>query len=159
MRYVRILCLAALLVGCEAPTSKRGRFIEPRAAFVGQPLLVEEIPGSRRWRLQRPLGYETDSGLLIQAEAGFETDFASTPWWIWWLWPPWDPRYGRPSVIHDKNYREHGRVNANVRLTRKQSDRVFRDAMRDVGAGYFTRSTIYNAVRVGNPEWPEDRGK
>lgn len=129
-----------------------GQFSEPLTAFIGQPLLVEEVEGERRWRLMRDVVYETNDNDIIVSRSGRTTDFATIPRAFWWLWPPYDPRWGKASVIHDELYRLKGKYPGR-RYTRRESDLVFLDGMKDLGTGYFTRQTMFNAVRLFNREW------
>lgn len=111
-RFLVALLLVVGLVGCQSvePARKeaRGRFIEPRTVFVGQP--------------------------------------------FWSIWPPYDPRWGKAAIIHDELYKLKGRYPGRT-YTRRESDLVFLEAMNDLGAGYFTRHTMFNCVRVFNSEW------
>lgn len=155
-RVLLSLLLVAGLASCQSvePGRKgaRGRFIEPRTVFVGQPLLVEEVEGKRLWRLMRDVIYETSRKELIVSRAGRVTDYASIPKPFWSIWPPYDPRWGKAAVIHDELYKLKGRYPGRT-YTRRESDIVFLEAMNDLGAGYFIRHTMFNCVRVFNREW------
>lgn len=131
---------------------RRSGFIEPKKAFIGPTALLEEINGQMRWRLMRDVIYQTPNGDIITAKEGLITDLASIPRWAWSILPPWHPTYGRAALIHDQLYRNHGRMHDRT-YTRKESDEVFRYAMRDLGASCLKRNTMFTAVRIGNPEW------
>jgi len=127
-----------------------GRFIEPNTVFIGQPILVEETgDAARPWMLMRDVIYETDSRERIIAPEAMRTDFASIPRFVWSLWPPYSPHYGKAAVIHDWLYQTEG----DGRFTRRQSNLIFLEAMKSLGAGYFKRSTIFNAVELFSRRW------
>lgn len=130
-----------------------GHFLEPLTAFVGEPLLVEEIEGDSRWRLRRDVIYQTDANKRVIAPAGMTTDFASIPRFVWPLWPPYDRTYGKAAVIHDWLYQVHGRVEYDLLFSRREANLVFLEAMKSLGAGYFKRQTIYNAVQLFSRRW------
>lgn len=129
-----------------------GHFIEPKTAFIGPPLLVEEIEGQSRWRLMRNVIYETDAKERIVAPAGMTTDFASIPRFVWPLWPPYHPHYGKAAVIHDRLYWTNGDTPTGD-YSRREVNLIFLEAMKSLGAGYFKRSTIYNAVQLFSRRW------
>ncbi len=130
-----------------------GRFIEPKTVFIGKPILVEESgDASRPWRLMRDVVYETNDGELIVAPEAMLTDFASIPRWVWWLWPPYDPTYGKAAVIHDWLYQMAGQIPGRTYL-RREANLIFMEAMESLGAGYFRRSTLFNAVELFGPRW------
>jgi hypothetical protein len=105
------------------------------------PLLLEYGDG-RQWKLAQGFRYDTDrlAAGAIYVPAGFETDFASVPRFFWRLFPPTGP-YGKAAVIHDYLYRKSG-------VPRDLADTIFYEAMEELGVGWFTRHTIYRAVRV-----------
>lgn len=105
------------------------------------PLLLEYGDG-RQWRLTQGFRYDTD--LLacgaVYVPACFETDFASVPRFFWRIFPPTGP-YGKAAVIHDFLYRGSG-------VARGLADKIFLEAMEELGVGWWTRHTIYRAVRL-----------
>ena len=130
-----------------------GRFIEPKTVFIGKPILVEESgDASRPWRLMRDVVYETNDGELIVAPEAMLTDFASIPRWLWWLWPPYDPTYGKAAVIHDWLYQMAGQIPGRTYL-RREANLIFMESMESLGAGYFRRHTLFNAVELFGPRW------
>lgn len=134
-----------------------GRFLKQAppgslTAFIGQPLLVEEVIGKNLWRLQRDVIYETDAGSRIVAPYGMLTDFASIPRFVWPLWPPYDTSYGKAAVIHDRMYQTNGNTPRH-QYTRRETNLIFLEAMKSLGAGYFKRSTIFNAVQLFSRRW------
>lgn len=139
-----------------------GRFLEQcppgsltwsaKTAFIGQPLLVEEIEGQSRWRLMRNVIYETDAGPRVTAPAGMMTDFASIPRFVWSLWPPYHPHYGKAAVVHDWMFKMRGCLSGRT-FTRRETNLIFLEAMKSLGASYFKRSTIFNAVQLFSRSW------
>lgn len=127
-----------------------GRFLEPLTAFVGPPLLVEEADGT--WLLSRDLTYVTNAGKTIVAREGLVTDFASIPKPFRWLFSQYNKTYGRASVIHDWLCRHKGRVD-DWAFTSREVHLIFREAMQSLGASWFTRSTMSNAVLLFGPRW------
>lgn len=106
------------------------------------PLRTENIDG-HTVKLIAPLRYQTevDPALdVIKVQAGFITDYASVPRGLWNLFPP-HGKYVPAAVVHDWLYRR-------TIYDRKICDRVFLEAMNCLGVGWFTRSTIYSAVRL-----------
>jgi len=104
------------------------------------PLRLEYIDG-RKWKLLEPLTYFTQDGTRgIDVHAGFITDFASVPRFFWRILPP-TGKYGAASVIHDFLYR-YGIY------TRAEADRIFLEAMEELGVSWLTRRTMYRAVRL-----------
>jgi hypothetical protein len=69
------------------------------------------------------------------------TDFASIQRAFWRVLPP-PGKYNRAAVVYDFLYRV-----ATIPVTRAEADAVFRDAMEDLGVGWFTRHTMDRAVR------------
>jgi hypothetical protein len=108
------------------------------------PLRLTYIDGSD-WEVFETFVYSTElDGVktVILVPAGFITDFASIPRFFWRLLPP-TGKYGKAAVIHDYIYRT-----PSVNLTRAQADTVFRDAMKDLGVGWWTRTAMFRAVRL-----------
>jgi hypothetical protein len=90
--------------------------------------------------------YFTSIGLrpsTIEVPIGFTTDFASIPKLFWNLLPP-DGKYGRAAVVHDYLYSTEG---LSGEFTREQCDRIFLEAMTDLGVGPITRLLMFRAVR------------
>lgn len=104
--------------------------------------LVVKRVGNRLWEIVEPFDYHVGregSGDIITVPKGFVTDFASIPRAFWMIMPP-DGEYTNAAVIHDYLYNIQTR-------TRKQSDDIFKEAMKVLGVNWFRRGTMYNAVR------------
>lgn len=104
-----------------------------------RPLNLEYIDG-RTWLVTEDFTYTRPTGWGIKVPAGFVTDFASVPRFFWRLLPP-TGEYGKAAVVHDYLYR-YGTV------TRAEADRVFLEAMAELGVSRFTRKVMYRAVRL-----------
>lgn len=104
------------------------------------PLRLEDIDGDN-FLLTEPLIYRTHSNEVIEVPAGFVTDFASIPRFFWRIYPP-SGKYNKAAVVHDYLYR-YGIG------TKADADRIFREAMEDLGVNGFQRWTMYYAVKFG----------
>jgi hypothetical protein len=109
-----------------------------------RPLRLEYIDGED-WLVYEAFSYSWDSGkdiVTITVPAGFKTDFASIPRFFWRVLPP-TGKYGKAAVIHDAIYRT-----PSAAFTRAEADTIFRDAMKDLGVSWLTRTTMFRAVRL-----------
>jgi len=98
---------------------------------------------SRIFQLIQQFRYSSSMG-IITVPAGFLTDGASVPRVFWNILSPFGS-YFPAALIHDYLY---SKVSI-WKLTRKQADQLFLEAMKNVGVGWLTRHTIYRAVRLG----------
>lgn len=82
------------------------------------------------------------SGAEMSVPEGFITDFASIPAVVRGLFPPFG-RHAKAAVLHDWLYLvgETGQ--------RAFADRIFIDAMQELGVSGFRRKTMHAAVRAG----------
>ena len=107
-----------------------------------KPLTVTKI-GARLWKVERTFEYHVgskDSVEIIEVPKGFTTDFATVPRFLWILFPP-DGQYTQAAVLHDNLY-------SRKIYSRLKSDRIFREAMKVLGVGWWKKGTMYNAVRL-----------
>jgi hypothetical protein len=124
--------------------------------------------GVESFSLGRAVGYDDRwlGGLLVPADTRFRTDLTSVPWLFTWL----VPRTGRhlpAALLHDglvggsddppSYVSEEGHV-----VARDEADRVFRDAMGDLGTGTVRRWLVWAAVAVatifvGSRAWSQRR--
>lgn len=114
--------------------------------------------GRSLWGLHDPLAYRPgDRTHTITVRPGFVTDLASVPRWAWMLIPP-DGPWVKPAVIHDYLYATGGTgqwkkgpvtITRPEPYTRLEADRILREAMANRGIGWFRRTVIYLAVRIG----------
>lgn len=110
------------------------------------PLVVTPLKG-RRWMLCGQFSYYTEDGdWTITVPSGFVTDFASIPRAVWWLYPPYGPTWGKAAVVHDYLYATQLDPNGNP-IPRKWADQIFLEAMKVLGANWFRRTAMYQAVR------------
>jgi hypothetical protein len=122
---------------------------------------VEELPGKSREgrqvvKLLEPLEYRVgsdDSSEVIIVPKGFETDFASIPVGLRNLFPPMG-RWSRAAILHDWLYATGG---LSGRYTRKQADKIFREAMLVLGVPKWRAEVMFQAVRLGGSSgWLRD---
>ena len=126
-----------------------------------KPLKVQFIDGSH-WVLLAPfvyfVGYE-GSDELIFVTAGFKTDFASIPRFAWPIIGHPTGKYGKAAVIHDWLY-EFPSDGVEEQRSRRRCDQIFLEGLKVLGVGWWKRSTMYSAVRVGGwVGWNADRGR
>lgn len=82
------------------------------------------------------------SGARMEVPAGYITDFASIPPAVRGMFPPFG-RHAKAAVLHDWLYLvgEPGK--------KPFADRVFVDAMEELGVSWARRTTMYKAVQIG----------
>lgn len=83
----------------------------------------------------------------IHIPVGFTTDFASIPRALWTILPP-TGRYGKAAVVHDFLYNQ---ANATIPgsttvLVKAMADKIFLDAMTQLGVPPWERYPMYYAV-------------
>jgi len=106
-----------------------------------------------------PFAYVSPSLGRIEIEAGFDTDFASVPRGLWNLYPP-DGPYSPAAFIHDFLYWNQSVAEGGSPILREQADKVFLEAMTDLGIGWLTRHILYRSVRIGGGiAWAENARK
>jgi hypothetical protein len=103
------------------------------------PLDLEYLDG-KDYRLLTAFQYDA-SGFTVTVPAGFVTDFASIPSLFWNILPP-TGKYGKAAVVHDYMYRTPDAYSKEI------ADATFLEAMGALGVGWFTRYTMYLAVRA-----------
>lgn len=83
---------------------------------------------------------------------GFTTDFASIPSIFQGLIPK-HGRFDAAAIVHDYLYNVQPKVwrpeGEYSRITRKESDGIFRRIMKELGVGRIRRNLMYRAVRLG----------
>jgi hypothetical protein len=105
------------------------------------PLVVVHV-SDRLKRLAHPLEFESVAlGRTITVPAGFETDFASVPRLplAYWLF---GGVADEAAVIHDYAY------SGALRVTRKQADELFSEAMKACGTAAWRRGPMWLGVRL-----------
>lgn len=106
-------------------------------------LTLRHLEGQRRWQLTNPLSYETWTSSILTVPKGFITDGASIPRIFWALFPP-TGIYLEAAVLHDHFYSGHYKW-----MLRLAADKLFLEAMEDLGVSWWKRKIIWAAVRVG----------
>lgn len=112
------------------------------------PLTVTKI-GKRKWKLHSPFRYyvgEEGSDEFIDVEIGFITDFASVPRPLWTIFPP-DGEYTAAAVVHDYLYSKCGVLDKKT-YSRKDSDKIFKEAMGVLMVPGLKRDLMYRGVRM-----------
>ena len=102
------------------------------------------MQGSRVFELAAPFRYIGSRG-TITVPAGFPTDGASVPRMFWSVFQPFGS-YFPAAVVHDYLYSCRS---VWLKIDRKTADLIFLEAMHNLGIGWLTRGTIYQAVRLG----------
>lgn len=97
------------------------------------------------WRLTSHLIFRSDTHGLVVVPVGFETNLASVPR-LPMIHLLAAGRANMPAVLHDFLY---GCCKTN--LTRKEADKIFLEAMRDIAepASALTQFAMYIGVRIG----------
>ena len=89
-------------------------------------------------------------GYKIRVKKGFDFDAASIPKWLWSIYgSPLNGNYVVASLIHDGLY-------ASQKVSKKISDKIFLDVMKQSNVGYIKRTSMYLAVAMfGGKDWKE----
>lgn len=114
-------------------------------------LCLQRLSIGRRWKLLSDLVYVAKDGTVYLAHKDSETDLASIPRGLWNVLPPIGD-YDWAAVIHDALYTDQ-------RVTRARADAILLEAMEATHVGWFTRRTIYAAVRIGGGGVWEQHGR
>ena len=108
------------------------------------PLDIRALDDGKTFQVVNPFRYrigDVKSKNIITVPEGFKTDFASVPRILWNILPPWG-KYGKAAVLHDYLY-------YSGMFERKECDKIFLEAMKELGVGWIARKTIYSGVRIG----------
>lgn len=104
-------------------------------------------------RLLDSFTYGRNNGDVISCARGFATDLASVPLGLSRAIIPKLGKHTKAAIIHDGLYRAvaivYNKEGEQIEYTRRESDKAFREAMKDEGEGFVQRWIIYAAVRVG----------
>ena len=89
-------------------------------------------------------------GYSVTVKKGFDFDGASIPKWLWSIYgSPLNGNYVVASLIHDGLY-------ASQKVSKRVSDKVFLDVMKQLNVGYIKRTSMYLAVKMfGGKDWKE----
>ena len=118
-------------------------------------LLVTRRLGDGDRQLTEPLVYRY-SGQEITVPVGFVTDFATIPRYAWTLIGPPGGKYAESAVVHD--YLLQYPMLGERKLTRKDCDGIFLDAMKSQHIAWWRRKVMWASVRAGSwVQWDEYR--
>ncbi len=102
---------------------------------------VEEY-GPRLVITTKEISYTTDEGMPHTVEEGFISDGGSIPPIAWpIIGSPFVGHYRKSVLVHDKFY-------ATQNYSRKYSDRVFIEGMRDEGVSLWKRMVMWSYVKA-----------
>ena len=89
-------------------------------------------------------------GYSVTVKKGFDFDGASIPKWLWSIYgSPLNGNYVVASLIHDGLY-------ASQKVSKRVSDKIFLDIMKQSNVGYIKRTSMYLAVTMfGGKDWKE----
>ena len=89
-------------------------------------------------------------GYSVTVKKGFDFDGASIPKWLWSIYgSPLNGNYVVASLIHDGLY-------ASQKVSKRVSDKIFLDVMKQLNVGYIKRTSMYLAVKMfGGKDWKE----
>jgi hypothetical protein len=108
----------------------------------GRTVDVREID-EKRWLVLRPFSYQAKRELFTVPE-GERTDFASVPRPFVWFIPTYG-RYTKAAILHDHLCR----LALESKISRRDADGIFRQAMRTSGVAFLRRWIMWAAVRWG----------
>ena len=116
-------------------------------------LRLEAAPEPNYWVLVSPLRFRHDLTGVREVPTGTRTDLASIPRFFQRLFQVNDT-HREEAVVHDWLYAKRGVLPklhgyGEIRLTRKQCDKIFLDGLKADGMGWLKRQTMYRAVRAG----------
>ncbi|WP_343698839.1 DUF1353 domain-containing protein [Caulobacter sp.] len=106
-------------------------------------VLSEDRDGRGLGRLLLPFSYDVGhlgSGDTVTVPALYVTDFGSIPWFARWLINPFD-RAAKAYVIHDILCDDRTR-------SRREADRILREALQVLRVPSWKRWTIWSSVRA-----------
>jgi len=109
---------------------------------------IMEPYSDERWRMIEDFDYLTEDDRFIRIPHGFVHDLASIPR-VFRLFFSVNGRHREAAILHDWLYHNQGLVSEFKRFTRAESDKLFLEAMKSSGVGYFKRHSMYWGVRVG----------
>lgn len=114
--------------------------------FLNDPILKPY--SDSQWRMVEDFDYVTERGDFIRIPHGFIHDIASIPRPLNVFFRK-HGRHTNAAILHDWCYHTKGAITPKIKLSRLESDRLFLDAMKECGVGYFKRVSMYYAVRIG----------
>lgn len=128
------------------PASQPARFLTPLQVELVHDL---ENEGRGQWMVIAPLKYYSAIlGRIIEAEPGMLTDFGSVRR-LPLVFLAYGDRGHRPTVIHDRLYRDKAYREEIGVTNRKLADDIFLEAMLSTGMDRETSEQMYFGVRFG----------
>lgn len=110
-------------------------------------LLAESFgEDGKKWILRRAFKFYYEVSLCrtyIKVPNGFITDFATIPRPLYLIFPPIG-RYNKAAMVHDYLYD----ASCSLKLSRKDSDLIFLQAMEILGVKKWVRYSLFLAVRL-----------
>lgn len=114
-----------------------------KAQFVSEAVWTKRPMGAQRFHISKPLEfYSAKLDRTFTVPIGFETDFASIPWFLQSIVQVNGPHIPA-AVVHDYLC-DH---KSELGITQKQADAVFLEAMRFLDVRFTQRKIMYRAVR------------
>ncbi len=116
--------------------------------------LQADYIGAGRWQLTAPFEYQSKKYGVIRVPIGAISDGASIPQFAFSLiGGRWTGKYVEGSIIHDHLYK--------IQIyTRRKSDKIFLEAMKNSGVSFWKRRLMFLAVRFrGWIPWNKQRRK
>ena len=147
MNLAPLLLLLALVLGTPSgdDTSKLNDAHKP-GVFYGTLKLQPTGDGVHMLVLEA-YSYADFDGHMLAAQQGFSTDGASIPRPLWtFVGSPFTGKYLGAAVIHDVGCVSH-------KYGWQITDRMFYDAMLDLGVSEHQAKILYYGVRFGGPKW------
>ncbi len=146
---VSLPTIAAVTV--DEPSTSIGPFTN--VAGDADAIFLLERVDRRNFKLRERFRYvdqKTKSAFVVPADLNtFESDLASVPWFVVWFVPP-NGTHTPAALLHDALTTED-REPPNYEgpeVTRKEADRIFRDAMGELGVPVVRRWLMWAAVTV-----------
>lgn len=119
--------------------------LKPKVSWLNAVKLPSTRQDEREYILGESVAYRVgslQSDELIFVPAGTITDLASVPRFLWPIIGP-SGRHAGAAIIHDHLYRTQG----DGRYSRRESDRIFREAMAVSGTPALRKWVMWLAVR------------
>lgn len=93
--------------------------------------------------------YDSQWNECFTIKPGAISDLTSSPIWIRWLFPQFDYTVFA-AVVHDEALKVPGFRADGTPRTRKDCDKLYRNALKACGAGWWTCYVKYRSVRLGS---------
>jgi len=106
--------------------------------------------GDDEFYLLKDFTYKSDEYGIITCPKTYITDGASIPKWAQpFVGSPWSGKYPRAAVIHDWLCSSEGEIlGKDVRITKKETDKLFKEMLEVLGVRFIKRHKMYRAVRI-----------